>query len=210
MAFCSNCGARVPENANYCSVCGESFRKNPNIQKEMGNGMVDGYFSRMRDMEEVQKMLLYFSQRKKEYEKCERLRKKIHIYSKKYPPAWFILFCVLLGGFAGRYALAALTCGYMDMLGIGMAIMFGLFIVGLLLEKLHLRCRLKKVKKYSLRINEIEEKLFLYYKGYENCVIGFEFSNPHTLACIYSMLSRGEVNSIADAVKILSWSNSFS
>lgn len=209
MAFCSKCGVKLAENANFCSACGADCRQEPNTRQEFGSVIVDGYVTRMREMEEIQRIAFYFLPKKKEYKRRERLWSKIRLYSKKYPPAWFILFCVLLGGFAVRYALTALLFGYIDMLFIGLAIVFGLFIIGLLLEKFHLRCRSKKIKKMILSLNELEEELFTYYKGYGDCVVEFEYTDPQMLAQIYRMLSRGEANSISDAVKILSWSKSF-
>lgn len=210
LAFCSNCGAKLEENVNFCSACGADCRQEPNTRKEFGSTIIDGHFTRMREMEEIQRMAFYFSPKQKEYKKRERLWSKIRLYSKKYPPAWFILFCVLLAWFAARYVLTAILCGHMDMLAVGLAAVCGLFIIGSLLEKFHLRCRSKKIEKMICSLNELEEELFTYYKGYGDCAVEFEYTDPQTLAQIYTMLNRGEANSIADAAKILSWSKSFS
>ena len=194
MMFCNQCGRHNPDGAKFCNSCGAPLAAPSNA------AMQQRQQDRNAEMEELQKMIHYFSQKGALYEEYDRVCAAIDRTAKGKHYAllvWGIIvsalgmffFAMLRTGEPAYSALAAIP------FLIGQAMIVGHIVYAVSFDK--------KKAQLNRRYDELSAALFEHYKAYGYCAVGPEYTNPSNLTAILNTIRSGRADSIKEALNVL-------
>ena len=156
---------------------------------------------RKSEMDEMQRMINYFSQKSAEYDEYDRVCELLdpNLYRKRGGLlAWGILFALLsiLFFVIAAYSKESAFIITALVILIGAALM----IMGYVLSS---NARARNYAYVCRRFDELSDELYTYYKQYGSCMVSAEYTNPANLLAIYEVMNSGRADTIKEAINIL-------
>lgn len=199
--FCNQCGKQNPDGVQFCHSCGAPLAANSNV------AMQQRQQNRNAEMEELQRMIYYFSQNGAMYEEYDRVCAALDRTAKGKRHAllvWgiiissiglLILSMVLPMGLSrGSDYYAAIAIAAFPFL-IGQAMIVGYIVYAVNFNK--------KAAQLYQRYDELSFALIENYKAYGYCAVGPEYTNPSNLTAILNTIRSGRADSIKEALNVL-------
>lgn len=222
--FCPKCGNPVTDGATFCPVCGASLigapgadpaqayqQPVPQYQQPYQQPAQQAYYGgynpgaaqqeRLANMQEMERMHSYFSQKADEYNEYDLINYTLDEYDKRKPGllVWGIILFVI--GFIMLLAFAEdrSTARY-----IYVPIIWCIGSIGMILAFIFSTISRKKNKEAAMtRLVELADELHTHFVNFGYCPIGEEFTNPAILSKISENLRTGRANNITDAINIM-------
>ena len=232
--FCPNCGASVPENSTFCQACGRNLKTgvlqpqnvnvDQNIRERADSFQMARQAERMGELNTLDNMIGYFSQKMPEYEEYDTESEKLSKYEigrKKAPKVWGIILTILgsvitvvtllimiamkvigdkmgmpveTGGLVGSFSIAVIFYGA------------AFFVPGIIMLVVNAKNEKKYWKDFEYtadRYDFLYNDLNVYYRNYGYCPIGFEYSHPKVLQLVKDMIKSGRANNTTDAINTM-------
>ncbi len=215
MAFCSNCGAEIAEGAKFCPSCGTAVNGQAVSVAADTNLQVS---ERESSLNELSKMLEYFSKKKDLYErlKINQIYTKIEWGHGKKPKkiaAKWILFAAI------PYILCLFCIASLIILIIASmhleegfeiwdyaeAILWaaGFGFLGTLIVRIGKKKKTRKLEQLAQEYDQLRQELQDYYNAYTNCPIGIEYTHPDDIENILDIVRSGRATRISDAINVI-------
>ena len=220
---CPNCGAAIQVNPDYpnkmfCQYCGTSFMVKDVINNytvinnfnQAASTYEDNIKKRNAYVKELEKEVLYFSQKKDIYTHIDTLKDAdlSQLYSIKgngtpeikalngWGIASMITFIIL--------SLCAiknlpLCLGFVGFSFVGMA----LIIVSWLLRKRKNKETDLKIENMEKYIDSLNQELQVHYNLYKDCLVGFEYTHPDKITTICELVKSGRADNPKEAIDIM-------
>lgn len=225
--FCVKCGNQMSDDAKFCTKCGALASGNQNyvtVQPGYNGAVQNGYSGdfdrgsvRRTEINEVRKMLSYFSQKTEQYNEYDYVCREFYRLKggrRIAAVAWgyilaiggSILAVYLIGG-----AVIELIKGKPESAGtsfiLGILAAFFLALPGVLLILLDK----KKIRKeyneqlayYTDKYFGLSNELYNHYLNYKNCPIGPEYTNPANIQVILDTIISGRADTTKEALNVL-------
>ena len=228
-SFCTECG--VPLEKNNSPDYSQIEKNQTTLSHDYSSGefavnmMTFKEFEKKSEIAKLDNAIEYFSKREQEYDEYDDALRNYFEYSKGFarapliigiilaalsstflPPVVMALFGAILGGIIDS---SSNTHSYY----LTMILLYFIFVVllatpliiGLVLIIKYVRKRKKRstnFASYEEQCNYLYDSLYNDYKAYENCPIGFEYSNPKNITIIRDTIVSGRANNIGDALNI--------
>lgn len=207
--FCTKCGSNIPEgDAVFCPVCGNTLTAPPPVERYTYTPPVTRSYdpvgsrldSRQGEIEEVNRMISYFSKVSDKYAEYERVcvaldprnkRKRVGLL------VWGIIIAVIGLTFAEAFnhsSQGMSTFGVITILG-GVAMIIGYIASS--------SARNTNYDDAYKRFNQLTNELLRYYQGYGPCLVSAEYTNPNNLVAIRDTISSGRADNIKEALNVL-------
>lgn len=156
---------------------------------------------RMSNMQEMDRMYSYFSQKAAEYDEYDLINYTLDEYDRRKPGllVWGIIllvigFSLLVGFIANEVEAGAII--FMLVWCLGATGMILAFIFGTISRK-------KNKEAALMRLVELADELHTHFLGYGYCPVGEEYTNPAILQKIGEIIRMGRANNIMDAINIM-------
>lgn len=213
--FCNECGKEFQDDMNFCPYCGVRVNNAQESDKPVDTEKTE----REKSLNEINKLLNYFSQKATEYKKHDRVTdilNKLRIgrtgTQKKLSRVFLLISGILFMLFlAIVISQAATHRAYINSLSIIGIICFTFFVqfliagIALLIVDSALDKKyINNAEIYSNRYFELTDELYVNYLSYDNCPINEQFTNPNNLFAVQKTLVFGEADSINEAISLLS------
>lgn len=196
--FCEYCGKPTGDNTRFCRYCGKKIRG------ENDSGFInERAVQRNNEIEEMKRMINYFSKKQDVYDEYDEVTREIHSLSKTSNAASYLLMMGLLALIGGFFLSTSLW--HTPQVGIGIAVCISgavLSFIGILMlvERSNNE---KLLEEKQQRYFEISDELYNYYLEYQNCPIGPEYTNPANLGVILDTIISGRADTTKEAINIL-------
>lgn len=205
MAFCSNCGAEIAEGAKFCPSCGTAVNGQSVEVVADNNSQLS---EREKSLDELSKMMEYFSQKKDLYGRLKNNQILTEIEwgygkkPKKMDGVWKFL------------GMIPLICGWLyflwDSIDSGWSIDISVLIVpfscmifSLLIQGYGKKKKTQKLKQLAQEKERLLQELQDYYNAYKNCPIGIEYTDPIDIEKIMDIVRSGRATRISDAINTI-------
>ena len=157
---------------------------------------------RIANLQELERMYGYFSQKGAEYDEYDAINTTLDEYDKRKPGllVWGIIlfvvgFITLVSLISADYSSAGVYI-FMIVWLLGSVGMILAFIFGSIARGRH--------KEEALnRLVELADDLHYHYVNYGDCLVGEEFTNPAILQTIANNIQSGRANNITDSINIM-------
>ena len=227
--FCPKCGNPVTDGATFCPVCGASLLaapgadaaqpapqyQQPAYQQPAYQQPQQPYYGgynpgaaqqeRMANMQEMDHLKGYFSQKTAEYDEYDAINATLDQYDKRRPGllVWGIILFVI--GLITIIGLIASEADVEDAPGVIVGlIVWMLGSVGMILAFIFGTIARNKNKQAAVtRLVELTDELHTFFLNYGYCPVGEEFTNPAILGRIGDNLRSGRANNIQEAINIM-------
>ncbi len=203
--FCSKCGAQIAEGAKFCPSCGTAVNGQSVEVVADNNSQLS---ERENSLNELSKMLEYFSQKKNQY--CEyysvsynlELEKKTKLSKSAIRKALLFSFISMVGSIILMNV--GIKNDLMVLAIIGALLGFFCFISLLGGDIIYARIVKKNtIKKLSYREEELKNELIDYYNKYVNCPVGIEYSSPDDIERMMNIITSGRAAKLNEAINLL-------
>lgn len=231
--YCQKCGKQIDDNSKFCAHCGAptdgvktnsfSINNNSNNNGQIAYGApgyVGGYNRgslREQEINEVRKMLNYFSIKTEQYNEYDNVcREILRLKSGRRiaAMAWGCVLTIAGGistGFTVISALSKLINGRSGSAASTfiIAILMFVFLVlpGILLiilDKKKIRVEYnRQLTSYTNRYYDLSDELYNHYLKYKNCPIGPEYTNPSNIQIILKTIVSGRADTTKEALNVL-------
>lgn len=208
--FCTKCGSNIPEgDAVFCPVCGNTLTAPSTVERYSYTPPATRSYdpvgsrldSRQGEIEEVNRMISYFSKVSDKYAEYERVcvaldprnkRKRVGLL------VWGIIIAVL----GVMFTAASANSFSKDLPVVGVATILGgvAMIVGYIASS---SARNTNYDDAYRRFNQLTNELLRYYQGYGPCLVSAEYTNPNNLVAIRDTISSGRADNIKEALNVL-------
>ena len=203
--ICPNCGGYIEnENATFCPDWGDPIASSGIAELgyqsasfvRSNDPMASRHESRQAEIDEVNKMINYFSRVNDKYAEYENVCVRLDPKNKQKKVGllvWGIILSVV--GLEMAVAIKALSAvGIMLLLG-GIAMIIGFAASS--------SSRSSNYDEAYAKFSRLSDELYRYYQGYGPCLVSAEYTNPSNLRAIRDTISSGRADSIKEAVNIL-------
>ena len=156
---------------------------------------------RMQNMQEMDQLKAYFSQKANEYSEYDAINATLDEYDKRRPGllVWGIILFVI-----GLIMTSAFISEHVDGVAYIFSIAMMLGAVGMILAFIFGSAARKRNKEAALyRLVELADELHTHFVNYGYCPVGEEFTNPAILERIGDNLRSGRANTIQEAINIM-------
>lgn len=182
MAFCKQCGADL-NGANFCAGCGTPA---DGVPMQTYQAAPIGADVRQRSLADFEHMTAYFGAKAPQYKEFDEVSEEVATREAYSCGGWIVgaVVCFLIGIFAKAWFFYLLTVGF-----ITLAVLMSM--------KNKDKLAAARARQQALYA-ELEE----HYKAYGYCSIGFEYTQPATLAALFDMIRKGRATTPSDAINI--------
>ena len=206
MAFCKECGSDL-QGAKFCANCGAAAQDLLIQQRE--SALSANANMRQASMAECKKMIQYFSQKTKTWEKYDQVSEDVRLGRSRWHTFILILGIVWLG-FGCFLAYGVSTTDPVWNL-IETVFVWGLFALVFILPCLpcffiYSRLDKKSKKKYAelqLLQDVLSLEIFEHYEAYGYCHVGLQYTRVGLLQDILKNIDDGRCSTIDAAINIL-------
>ncbi|MBQ4001562.1 MAG: zinc ribbon domain-containing protein [Lachnospiraceae bacterium] len=157
---------------------------------------------RIANLQELERMYGYFSQKGAEYDEYDAINTTLDEYDKRKPGllVWGIILFVV--GFITLVSL--ISADYSSAGAYIFMIVWLLGSVGMILAFIFGSIARGRHKEEALnRLVELADDLHYHYVNYGDCLVGEEFTNPAILQTIANNIQSGRANNITDSINIM-------
>ena len=221
MAFCGKCGTELQEGMSFCANCGNRVN-NSNLpveaRTEAGGVVQQSFDLRRQSLEEMLRLIQYFSKKAPQYDEYERLntrlieldkdrflglRKLGQILLAIFSPfiAIFLIFY-----FSQRSELKADPDYSITEVIVAFAIIGVILLICIWLITLPIFDRKKRREEAGriiMRQVAISGELGEYYREFGPCIVGYEYTNPRVLQMIAQTIENGRADTPKEAINRL-------
>ncbi len=233
--YCQKCSKQIDDNSKFCVYCGAPVNSNQAVSVQNSpyavnnvplgmpagaQGYVGGFNRgnlREQEINEVRKMLNYFSLKTEQYNEYDSVcREFLRLKSGRRIAAiaWGCILTIaggILTGFAIISAFSKLFNGYFNSAASTflIALLTAVFLVlpGILLimlDKKKIRVEYnQQLTYYTNRYYDLSDELYNHYLNYKNCPIGPEYTNPSNIQVILDTIVSGRADSTKEALNVL-------
>lgn len=202
--YCPSCGKPNPENASFCSTCGNRFVSVPQAPQPVSDIQAQQYQMqnaalRKGSIDSLYSAIAHFSQKSAIFEEYDYVCHQINRYSRGAKASLLIWGCIavtlgLMFAVTGEdEAFAAVSIGLFVIPGI-------LMIVGGILMKIFNKRTTRQLKeRYAALTNE----LYNHFAVCPNCPVGTEYVNPRVLGLLLEIIQSGRADTVKESLNIL-------
>ncbi len=229
MPFCSSCGSVINEGNKFCSKCGA-----PTGVQTISNPTTMGQqeITRKESLNELDRMIKYFSQKQDKYDEYDACNERISFLSNPkttvrvnvmggkplkiigiimmagcLPVTIFIFFFI-----ANEFGLNLIgtDIGVVVFVVVLMLVLLAggtLLVLGILKNSSYMSEQ-RKQKAIQLadtqkRLDELGNELIAYYQAYGYCAVSSSYTNPKILATIRDTVWSGRADTIKEAINVM-------
>lgn len=203
--WCQNCGSQVQDDAAFCMNCGTAVGGIALVRQ--ASNVAQRTSIRQDECAELDRMIEYFSVKKTDYEKYDRLCKQINP-SRWRKPVPLLVFGIILTAFGSLTLLLGISVAAMEEAAGVLYIIMGIapLIGGISMIVGFVRRSASKSQEYKdllKKFSQQSEILYQHYLGYGDCLVSVEYTNPENLKVIRQTLLSGRADTIKEAINIL-------
>lgn len=195
--FCSKCGAEIDDNAQFCSVCGNTISSASQSWNSASNLKIQKS-TRAETESVINELINYFSIKSDLYQEFDK--NELKLYKTKQVNALKVITCILICTIVFSFAWFIIIS---QISGNEIVLITASSICAIIVLAIILIIRTKKIKKLTNRQNEIISKISDYYYQLEYCPIGIEYSDPAILNQLMAIVKTGRADTIKEAINIM-------
>ena len=205
--LCPRCGNSNKDDSKFCTSCGAALNEVSTLSFSQDAGLQSNntvnmrYNVRSSEMNEVDRMINYFSQKNDLYAEYESLCARLDPRFKKKKVGLLVLG--IIAGIIGFYvAVFGISLKSAGTIGFGVLMIAGgaVMIFGFIRSS---SARNENYSKTYSRFDEVSNELYNHYLNYGPCLVSAQYTNPSNLRIILDTIRSGRADTIKEAVNIL-------